>query len=770
MLEIISGFINQNLKFINLLLILIILFFIKDFLYEAAWLAAILIPYFLLTYKWDLSLLERALLSLPLAALSMNILYLLAVWSIPIPGFLIYAAVFGLPLIVAFAFYRDKFLADIKIIMVNHLKNVNFMFVAIIIIVVLFSYHRLLNFELIPMGDAPGHIARLYFVTDSLLYHETIFDWYDKQQLGYPIFTFDPPLSFLFGGVFYFFVGGDVIKSFNFLFLSFIVFIALGIFLLSRYIFRSSWWGFATSLVFNITPLFVFLFYVSGIYKNLFGFVSMPIFLYFLKSINKNQLDRFWLILLLLVFAFLAHPSVGLVLLIFIPFFCGDSYKSTLKNLFSVVSYLFKLYFFFFFLTVFFFVPIITYFGYTAVSPEASFNVDLDNVYQIIVRSLFSEPTISDLNFNVGFLYGLFFLASFFIIIYDHFVAKIEKELTTTILFSILGLVFVTLVSWLELIERVFVGIERTLPFFILSYSFVIIYLFRRVFYYFKSKVNTYSILTIFVLFLFVAHYIFLTNEKIGIFGDEVFYLMKQTITANPSSFNWSSRLIYYGTRVSSIYSAFNIFAHASTNGRDFSQGQHTNINMRLSRSEYTGEILPTSISEGDAVKLFRMTNTNYILFNTCYAPGVDSFIKFSSCENCKFKEKIIFSNCLHVLVLDSSFLEGSNIIPTEANYDSLNLEKVDYTRKNPEEILIKNPKSKYLFVKEEYFPRWHAFQEGIGEVPVTMSDLGLMIVENKNGKDIALKYELFLWEKLLFLISIGSMVILIYYPNENLI
>src|SRR3989338_9583606 len=116
MLEIISGFINQNLKFINLLLILIILFFIKDFLYEAAWLAAILIPYFLLTYKWDLSLLERALLSLPLAALSMNILYLLAVWSIPIPGFLIYAAVFGLPLIVAFAFYMDKFLADIKII------------------------------------------------------------------------------------------------------------------------------------------------------------------------------------------------------------------------------------------------------------------------------------------------------------------------------------------------------------------------------------------------------------------------------------------------------------------------------------------------------------------------------------------------------------------------------------------------------------------------------------------------------------------------------
>ena len=159
--------------------------------------------------------------------------------------------------------------------------------------------------------------------------------------------------------------------------------------------------------------------------------------------------------------------------------------------------------------------------------------------------------------------------------------------------------------------------------------------------------------------------------------------------------------------------------------------------------------------------------NDNNIFINQCSESGQYVLKRFENCEICIFSDVKVMNECYLNLILDSSFIDGFSTIPTEQNYDKLPKEKVSLDRKSPEEILIKSPQSRYLLVKEEYFPNWHAYQSG-SEVPITKSDIGLMVVENKTGSDILLKYELPIWEKVLFLTGIGGMLFLIYSPKHD--
>lgn len=774
MFEKFSELINNNIKFINIILILIILYFIRDFLYEAAWLAAILIPYFFISYKWDLGLLERALLSLPLAALSMNILYLLAVWGIPLPIYLVYVIVFGLPLVVAALFYREKITSDIAaVIKNNHLQSLTLLFLLIIVIATLFAYQGFLNISALPLTNATDYLSKMHFVSSSLRYHDSIFNWFDKQQLGYPLFTFDAYLSFIFGGVYLLFYGGSLIKAFNFLFLCFMLFMFLGSFLLSRFLLKNNFYAFLSSMIFIINPAITLPSLISGGFKLFLAFSTMPVTLYFIikayERINTN-IKNLVLIPLLLLFTTLSHSSIGIPLL-FILFTVGVLYQ--VKDGFQHIDLIWLLKVFvkpfilFFIVFMFYIIPMFVYFGYTS---KITFELKNINILADIINPLFNEPSLDGNYSNVGLIYGILLSLAFITFIKDYFNVKANTLHLFLLAFMLSWILIFVASNYVDLVSKALVESEKLIPFFAFFYSILISFLFLRWFEIFKNIIFISFLLIIVIIFIW--YYLYTTHQKaLHYISSEVLHLNLQHSSKLYDYFNsLNGRFITYGTYGTTLHPVFSIIYNVPTNGVGFWQGQHTDIYITRLTNIHNWSV-PDKTNTEELFKLFKMTYTNNIFIAFCQGDtfgesGKEVIMRFSACKKCEFSDLKKSSSCEVMAILDSNFIDGSNIIPTEANYDSLTLEKVEHKRKNPEEILIKNPKSKYLFVKEEYFPRWHAFQEGAGEVPVTMSDLGLMVVENRNGNNILLKYEIFLWEKILFLISIGSMVVLIFSPK----
>ena len=770
MFENFAVFINKNLGLMNVLLILIILFFIMDFFYEVAWLVIFLLPYFLLTYKWNLGLLERMLLSLPLAALFTNVLYLLSVFGLPLPLPFIYLLLLIFPTLFAFIFYREKIKSDLnRLINLEPLANRNLMFVLLILIVSLYAYQGFLSTTYIQKTDAMSYLARIHFVKTSLEYYEIIFSWYDKEKLGYPMFTFDPPQSFIFGGTYQLISHGDLRNAFNLIFLFFIILMALGVFLLNKAILKDPYLSFISTIIFIINPVLTLNSAYVGNYKLFSAFAAMSVALYFIIRTYQVHDNKYLLpIALLIAYAFLSHPSVGLVLLSFLMLsWLVYSFKSKsvtgIGALFGALKFPMKVVFIFFFLVAFFVVPIVIYSGHIS---KITFELGSVDAINLLLLPLFSEPEIKftgSNNLNVGLFYGIFVTLGLIILGREAVKNKRNELHTFTFIFILTWLVIFLGANISDTISKTIIGIDRMMPFFAFFYAIIIVNFFDKI----SSNPNLVGkFMVLLILVIFILHYLFITHEKTiryvtdkGLI-DSIDYLKKVFG-------RFEGRVITYGTYGTTLHPLLAI-SGISTNGLGFVQGQHTDIYLNRLTDIYGNDWgLPNKTTMQEAFKLFKMTDVTRIFVDTCNDGGMNFLDRVDICKECRFKEAIQVSNCAFVISLENSFIDGFDFVPTEQNYDWRVAKKLDYVRPNPQEILIKNPRSKYLFVKEEYFPNWHAYQNGFGQVPVVESDVGLMIVENKNGNDILLRYELPLWEKSLFLISISGMIFLIFYPKD---
>ncbi len=82
-------------------------------------------------------------------------------------------------------------------------------------------------------------------------------------------------------------------------------------------------------------------------------------------------------------------------------------------------------------------------------------------------------------------------------------------------------------------------------------------------------------------------------------------------------------------------------------------------------------------------------------------------------------------------------------------------LRRLNIERFSDESLIIKGEifAGDWVSVNEAYFPRWHAYQEGI-EIPVYQSDMKTVLIRSEGSGKIELVYRHFVWEKALAALS----------------
>lgn len=775
---------KENLFSINIVLVLLILFLINGFYFEIGVFIILLLPYFLLTYKWDLSIIERVLLSLPLAALSYLTLYLLSIWGILLPQYLIITIIFVIPLILSFVLYKNKISSEIGPKFKNGvpgiLSNQTIFCILLIILSVTLAYQGLLNEKSIARTDAMEYLAKISFVEKSLRFNQQIFPWYDKQQLGYPIFTFDPPLSFIFGGVFAFIAGGSLIKVFNIIFLFFMIFLTLGVFLLARLLFKNDLLAVLCAIIFISTPSITLNALYVGNYKLFAAYAVMPLALYFGYKIIENQGANKEIFALLCAYIFLTHSSVFIPVIIFVglAIFINSLLNQNLTifvSLLEVVRALLLPVMVFLLLTIFFILPIFIYGNYTS---KRTFEFGSVDVIQSIIVPLFTEPAIDEKigTLSTGIFYGIFVLLGSILLCYKLLQGK-QTPLNPTVgfffVFILCWIIVIILSSFVSIISKTLVGIDRMIPFFALFYSVIIVFLFEKLYHTKFFTANVFTLALVLAVLAFIVNYSIITNQKSFLYVNEDSLYTQVYEYGNFTSkfFNGlPGRQTTYGLFSPSLQPMFTIANNISTNGLGFVQGQHTDLYLSRMTDVKNSWGIPNQTSAEELFKLFKLTDVRNIYIDTCTIGGQTFVRRFQNCDNCKFIKIDDISDCYILAFLDGSFAEGFSSLPKENNYGIIPSVNVPTKRLNSDQIDILSPSSKYILVKEEYFPNWHAYQADYGEVKIQESDIGLMIVENINGKSIEIKYEIPLLEKVLFLISIGGASLAIFHPSFNFI
>lgn len=763
-------FLYNNSLYVTIVLVLLLAVVMIDFTRQIVSLAIFLLPYFFLTYKWNLKKLERIILALPLSALATLGMYLLSAFGIGTPVVVTYLLLIGLPLIVSIAFYRIKIQDDVReMISKKTLWNKTLFYALFIGAVTIFLYQGFITTKFTPAGDALGYLARSYSITNSLTYQNTVFHWYDKAQLGYPIFTFDPHLSYFFTGFYTVIAGNGILANFNFLFIIFIIFMTLGAFLLGRELFNSEKWGLVVALLFIASPVIAMSSANIGNFKLFSAYAVLPAFFYFLIKRDEKPLS---ILVLLVTYMFLSHASVGLLALFYLVAHILANWIKERFNLATIIDDVFFLgnYLALAFVTILYFiVPVIVY---TEYSSKVAFVLQPGAVLEQITSALFRESAISP-DFNIGIGYGIGVAIAVVVILYE----LIHKK--TSFIYPILGtfmllIILLVIGTTVDTVAKTFAGIEKITPFLSLFYAIFIAYLVYWVTEYGITKNNTLvQAIGVVVLVVFLYHYgsivhartvAYIIDTDLDFFthisDSQEYKQMFGDVTGRVATYS------FFGPTLHPTLEILNV----STNGVGYTQGQHTDLLERIiggDTEKYKDRGLPQNTNPEKIMTLYRMTHTNNIYLDGCSESGKDVIEKFKACQMCRFSFVKALRDCYLMLVLETAFVEGFTVIPTENNYETLGKEKIEHVRENPGKIVITSPESKYLFVKEEYFPNWHAYQDGV-EILITKSDIGLMVVESKNKQDINLVYELSWWEKLLSFLSIGTIYAFMFFPYEN--
>jgi len=749
---------------LNIVLLGVIAFWLGSFSSQLLVFLAISIPYYLLARVWKLGRFEAFLLAFPLFALTTNTVLLLSIFNITLSKIHLLVILLILPLAIIFYYHREKLKEELS---TSFLREPSFSFGLVLVFVSLFSYSGLLTSSALPLTDATEYLTRTKFVMDSLSEHGRVLTWYMKEQLGYPIFTFDPYLFHLSSGVFSYFSGSSIITNFNFIFLIYMCFFALSAFLLFRFLFKDDLLAFCAAALLIVNPKMSIMAVYTGNIKIFSAYASVPLVMYYILRLFDSPRVRV-LLPLLLFNQLISHTNTLLFLLCFFAVFIAYHLAKKIKMItldevlglakppvFAALAFIV--------LGLYFIVPVLYFSNYVS-SVEwtfGSFN------FSEALSPLLSEPTSTALDSSMGILYGMFLVISLLLVLFAAVrIVRGKGSFTSHHLFILLFifafLLMLLLMSNIAFLGKTVVGYGRIEPFVFLLFSATFAAAISAI----KEFSSKIYMVALFLVFIAILHYALITSERTNTFVSETFFLHH---SGTPSALiaQLPERIITYGMYGTSLHPAISSAYNKSTNGMGYLQGQHTNIYINYLNSIEQGWTLPNSTDASVAYKLLRITATNTIWVNVCTQGGYNTLAKFNACNSCIFSNITKQDECNHFLFLNSSFVEGFSVLPNFTDYDALVPVPQGYARPDDETILIQSPKSKYLLVKEEYFPRWSAYQEDAGTVPIRMSDLGLMIVENKNNKPIKLVYDLFLWEKLLMAASVALMVLLLYWPSR---
>jgi len=173
---------------------------------------------------------------------------------------------------------------------------------------------------------------------------------------------------------------------------------------------------------------------------------------------------------------------------------------------------------------------------------------------------------------------------------------------------------------------------------------------------------------------------------------------------------------------------------------------------------EASFDYLQKNASPQKVFDLYKKYHVKLVIMNLCSLNGYDAFKR--SVQPMPENYSLYYNNsCIFILlpILNSSFIEQGGI-------------GLNYKRES-NIIYMNSISNESIIVKEGYFPKWHAYQNG-EKLKVTMTDEGLISIENSSPGIVELRLDNSLPEYISFVMAMIYLIfltILIIYKNLNI-
>jgi hypothetical protein len=650
--------------------------------------------------------------------------------------------------------------------------------------VVLLLYGHLAGADRMPRTDAPGYLARGYSARLGLEEQGRIPLWRARSQLGYPAYTFDPPLFFAWYGLAGFVrPAANPIVLFNQLYLVLMLWLGLGVYALLR--------KFTTPLpavlgagVALAIPYLTIPAFLTGNSKLFLAYAGLAPFLLAAYDGKHPALAG-----LLFAFIGLSHtsllPFAGLLLLAFAAHRAYRTRRWRSELRFAGVTLGLSLA-----IAAFFAVPLLVFLqqGYGAPAQEHTFKPPS---WETVRAWYTGEPGRAE-DGRYGLLLGLATLAALGILAWKRpagtgFVTAWLACLT--LLFSI---------GSLPGLANILVEFSRLEPLTLLLHGLVL-GLAAAALGGLSRDARTLGILALVAL---TAWYAPTTMHRTTDFvSSPVIAHQLEKPNADLATLGPEHRFTTYGPPAIAFHAMMAVVHRVPVNGYGFRQGQHTDIWYTLLYNLST-EGPPADADGMQLFNLLRATNTKYIWMDICQPGGKAAYQRFlEDCGGCGIKRKDLDlaggEDCVSILVLpNTSYAEltpfyaatedtrtlyrrphasratflQSGVPPLDGTMNFSQLpepEPLAFSRPHNEEIRVTIPRPGWVVVKEEYFPRWQAALNG-RELPLVETSLGLMAVNAPEAGELVLTYRTFLRGRVLAVISLAVLLIAAFWRGPR--
>lgn len=249
----------------------------------------------------------RVLLSVPLTIILVLVpTWILNIFSVPVNAFVIVflAVVYS----ALFAFLMRKYGIKTNFSAKPDLETA--LILALVFSSVLMTYP--LHTGLLPRTDGSSHYYKMWQVRESLDNSNTIPLWDAGWYAGYPLFDFYPPMSYYFTAALSYFVPVDLNLIFDYMIILSYIFLAVGVFVLSRELGLNKFSSFMAGLIVVLSPRLATNTMFSGQFPTILAFSLIPVSVYvFIRAFSERKPGMYTLSGLLLGANFLIHHLTG---------------------------------------------------------------------------------------------------------------------------------------------------------------------------------------------------------------------------------------------------------------------------------------------------------------------------------------------------------------------------------------------------------------------------------------------------------------------------
>ncbi len=290
-----------------------------------------LFSYFLLDCRKTV----RALLSVPLTILLVLVpAWVLNIFSVSVNGATLIALTVSYSAVFAF-FLRGR--------KINFHAKADMETILILLLVVVAVVITLpLQSGLMPRTDGTSHYYKVWQLKEGMDKNGQISLWDQGWYAGYALFDFYPPMSYYFTALLSYFTTSPLNVVFDYIMILSYIFLAVGVFILSRELGLNKLSSFLAGLIIISSPRLATNTMFSGQFPTILAFSLVPISLYiFIRAFSEKKSNTHILSGILLGTGFLIHHLTGYFLatlfLLVVSVFSLKKRSFDLKNFLRVI-------------------------------------------------------------------------------------------------------------------------------------------------------------------------------------------------------------------------------------------------------------------------------------------------------------------------------------------------------------------------------------------------------------------------------------------------